>query len=286
MRTNSNSCQTLPISSDTNLSYYGERQGSEEPSIIPRARKVKNTPVKHAPRRSAPLRLGYEGHGYIAELDGTSLEWLYNEVAECPSPPPSSYKASVSDPDTLSFNKAMNARDNIDKWMKAANDKIQSLQKNGTRKEVPISCAKTRILPDTWVFRHKRTPDGTISKNKARYCVRGDLQENFQETCAPVVAWSTVVRLFLVLSLTLCWKFCTINFSSAFAQAPLSDPVWIHLPCGFPLFLKSLYGLSVAPRLWYQHLLEALREEGFKTCANDPCLLYKDTLWLFSTLTT
>ncbi|KAI2499447.1 hypothetical protein MHU86_15031 [Fragilaria crotonensis] len=87
------------------------------------------------------------------------------------SPPPSSYKASVSDPDTLSFAEAMADRDNIEKWLKAANDEIQSLQKNGTWIEVPITEAKTRILPGTWVFRRKRTPDGTISKYKARYCV-------------------------------------------------------------------------------------------------------------------
>ncbi|KAI2500410.1 hypothetical protein MHU86_14081 [Fragilaria crotonensis] len=266
---------------------------SEQP-VAPKATKAKSTPVKYEPRRStrnrsAPVRLGYDGqqgHGYIAEFDGTSLEWLYNEVADCLSPPPSSYKASVSDPDTLSFSEAMADHDNIEKWLKAANDEIQSLQKNGTWIEVPITEAKTRILPGTWVFRRKRTPDGTISKYKARYCVRGDLQENVQETFAPVVAWSTV-RLFLVLSLTLNWKTCTIDFSSAFVQAPLSDPVWIHLPRGFHSprghatclrLLKSLYGLSVAPRLWYQHLSEALREEGFKACANDPCLLYKDTI--------
>jgi len=102
------------------------------------------------------------------------------------------------------------------------------------------------------------------------------------------VAWSTTVRLFLVLSLTfLEWKTCTIDFSSAFFQAPLSDPVWIHLPRGYRSekgnttclqLLKSLYGQSVAPRLWYEHLSEALKEEGFKTCINDPCLLYKDTI--------
>ncbi|KAI2508990.1 hypothetical protein MHU86_5366 [Fragilaria crotonensis] len=209
-----------------------DKKVSEQP-VAPKATKAKSTPVKHEPRRStrnrsAPVRLGYDGqqgHGYIAEFDGTSLEWLYNEVAECLSPPPSSYKASVSDPDTLSFNEAMADHDNIEKWLKAANDEIQSLQKNGTWIEVPITEAKTRILPGTWVFRRKRTPDGTI--------------------------------------------------------------IWIHLPRGFHSprghatclrLLKSLYGLSVAPRLWYQHLSEALREEGFKACANDPCLLYKDTI--------
>ncbi|KAI2495282.1 hypothetical protein MHU86_19253 [Fragilaria crotonensis] len=222
-----------------NSSYKRKRQESERATSRSKGNKAKSTPVKHEPRRStrnrsAPVRLGYDGqqgHGYMAEFDGTSLEWLYNEVAECLSPPPSSYKASVSDPDTLSFNEAMADHDNIEKWLKAANDEIQSLQKNGTWIEVPITEAKTRILPGTWVFRRKRTPDGTIT--------------------------------------------------------PLSDPVWIHLPRGFHSprghatclrLLKSLYGLSVAPRLWYQHLSEALREEGFKACANDPCLLYKDTM--------
>jgi hypothetical protein len=34
------------------------------------------------------------------------------------------YKASVSNPNTLRFNEAMNNRDKIDIWMKAANDEI------------------------------------------------------------------------------------------------------------------------------------------------------------------
>ena len=125
-----------------------------EQPIVPKAAKVKDTPVKHLPYRStrnhsAPLRLGYngqQGHGYNAVLDGTSLEWLYNEVADCHLPPPLSCKASVSDPDTLSFIEAMGDRDNVEKWMKVANDKIQSLQKNGTWKEVPTTDAKTHIL--------------------------------------------------------------------------------------------------------------------------------------------
>ena len=81
----------------------------------------------------------------------------------------------------------MNDRDNIEKWMKAANGEIQSLQKNGTWKEVPITEAKTRILPGIWVFRRKSSPDSTISKYKARYCVQGNLQENVQETFTPVM---------------------------------------------------------------------------------------------------
>ena len=174
--------------------------------------------------------------------------------------------------------------------MEAARKEIASLEKNGTWIEVNASIAKSRILPGTWVFRRKRTPDGEISKYKARYCVRGDLEEGEPETFAPVVAWSSVRLFLLVLSLTLNWDTCSIDFSSAFVQAKLQDPVWIHLPRGFQSshdttprkrclqLIKSLNGLSVAPRLWFQHVLEAFTPQGFKQSQNDPCFLYKSTI--------
>ena len=67
------SIQPVMIASDNEV--------CEQP-IVPKAAKVKDTPVKHLPYRStrnhsAPLRLGYngqQGHGYNAVLDGTSLE--------------------------------------------------------------------------------------------------------------------------------------------------------------------------------------------------------------------
>ena len=58
----------------------------------------------------------------------------------------------------------MNDHNSIDKWMKAGNHEIQSLRKNGTWKEVPISYDKTSILLGNWVFQRKPTPNGTISK--------------------------------------------------------------------------------------------------------------------------
>ena len=148
--------------------------------------------------------------------------------------------------------------------------------------EVPISDATTKILPGTWTFRRKRNPDGEVQKFKGRYCVRGDLQEGQFETYAPVVAWATV-RLFLTLSLILKWETVSIDFTSAFVQAPLQQPIWIHLPRGFRdlgpktcLRLKrSLYGLSVAPRLWFEQLFEALLHPDFnlRQSTIDPCFL-------------
>ena len=172
------------------------------------------------------------------------------------------------------------------KWIESAQVEISALVKQGTWIEVPHSDAKTKILPGTWTFRHKRTPDGEIKKYKGRYCVRGDLQEEKQSTYAPVVAWPTV-RLFLTLSLILNWKTMTVDFSSAFVQAKLKEPVWIHLPHGFSSsqgpntclrLVKSLYGLAVAPILWFDHVSKAFKELGFKQSAFDPCLLFTDKI--------
>ena len=167
--------------------------------------------------------------------------------------------------------------------MKAASDEIEALEAKGTWEEVDLSDAETKILPGTWTFKLKRRPDGTVKKYKARYCVRGNLQEGSEETYAPVVSFSTV-RLFLFLSLLLEWSTCTVDFNNAFVQADLDDPGWIHLPRGFHSsgsrrkclrLKKSLYGLRSAPKLWNQHIVSALLSVGFIQSSVDKCLFYK-----------
>ena len=203
----------------------------------------------------------------------------------------SAYKAINTNPDLLSFDQAMACEpEERERWIQSACKEIQTLENIDCWVEVPMSEATSKILPGTWAFRRKRTPDGEINKWKGRYCVRGDLQEGDFETYAPVVAWATV-RLFLVLSIMLEWKTVTVDFASAFVQAPLKDPIWIHLPRGFRstqgsntcLRLKrSLYGISVAPRLWYQHVFAALLHPdlGLTQSTIDPCLLVSPTLML------
>jgi hypothetical protein len=145
---------------------------------------------------------------------------------------PAAYKASSkSDSDTFTYDEAMSeSKDQWVKWTEAMKIEIRELESHGTWDEVPITDAKTKIITGTWVFRRKRTPDGEIPKYKARSCCRGDLEEGDFDTYAPVIAWS-LVRLFLVMSMTLGWTTCSIDFSNAFVQARFKDPVWIHLPC-------------------------------------------------------
>jgi hypothetical protein len=200
---------------------------------------------------------------------------------------PYAFKASNSDPDTLSYDEAMNDVDR-DLWIQAAKKEIKSLEDHGTWTEVDVSEATSRILPSQWVFRRKRTPDGNVKSHKGRTVARGDLEQGIFQTFAPVVAWSTV-RFFLILSLILDWYTCSIDFSSAFVQAALEKSVWLHIPRGFQSerkgktilkLNKSIYGLSVAPKLWYEHLFRALTEDGFVASKFDPCLLFKRDMML------
>jgi hypothetical protein len=87
----------------------------------------------------------------------------------------------------------------------------------------------------------------------------------------------------LVFALTFGWVTCSIDFASAFVQAKLKEPVWIHLPRGFKSargertclrLVKSLYGLSVAPRLWFEHLRDNLIALGLTQSKHDQCLFY------------
>jgi hypothetical protein len=195
---------------------------------------------------------------------------------------------AVTDPDTLTYDQAMANLEERGQWRIAAQNEITQLVENHTWEEVPLTSALTRVLPVTWVFRRKRTADGTIKKYKGRLCVRGDLgseEHNAGETDthAPVAALPTV-RLFLIFCLSNDWYTYSIDFNNAFVQSKLAQPVWIHLPRGFVtnntqrmcLKLKrSLYGLSVAPLLWFKTLFKAFGELGFTPCTHDPCLLLR-----------
>ena len=196
------------------------------------------------------------------------------------------YASSAAvNPDNFDYDTAMNGEHRQD-WIDAAKKEIQQLESLKCWDEVPMDSVTAQVLPGTWVFRVKRGPDGSFKKFKARYCIRGDLQVGDFETYAPVVQFSSV-RLFLALSLLLNWYSCSIDFSNAFIQANLDEPTFIHLPRGFTSTLrgrsclklnKSIYGLSVAPRLWFQHLLKALKKLGLVQSKHDPCLMMRPDL--------
>ena len=73
---------------------------------------------------------------------------------------------AASDPDTLTFDEAM-ADLNRPEWLEATKKEIRSLEDKGTWVKAGIDQETSKILPGTWVFWCKHSPDGVIKK----YCI-------------------------------------------------------------------------------------------------------------------
>jgi len=233
------------------------------------------------------LRSWDEINSLLTDMDDPS--WDSTPISMKPSLFVAKKKRKVPDPDTPNYTEAMSGEDSESYW-RAMNDEIKSLVKRDTweavsRSEVPDG---EDVVPGTWAFKCKRRPDGSFRKHKARFCVRGDLQKKMKETSgkeqpdtfAPVCSWTTV-RLMLVLTTILGLQTQQTDFSNAFAQAKLPEPVYIEIPRDFgartgdDMVLKlkrSLYGQIEAPRLWFEKLSNGLQERGFVPSEIDPCL--------------
>ncbi len=128
-----------------------------------------------------------------------------------------------------------------------------------------------------------------------------------------MVTWSTI-RLILLLSTILNLKSRQVDYTQAFPQADLTDPVFMKLPQGWFLDSKSqtlqqhkhpkfddtshyiklkknLYGCKQAARNWYQCVNQGIISEGFYQSKTDPCLylrhdciivLYTDDTLIFA----
>jgi hypothetical protein len=173
-------------------------------------------------------------------------------------------------------------------WYDAMELEIAALLEKGAFREIDASNVPSgsQIVPSTWIFKRKRRPDGLISKLKARFCVRGDRQrlDLDESVYAPVVDWGTVRLMF---TLTVAHGLATrqIDFANAFVQSTLPKPVYLAMPPGFTHegkvyeVTRSLYGDRRAPKLWFNHLRQALVDEmGFTQSIIDPCLFLKDNI--------
>ena len=114
------------------------------------------------------------------------------------------------------------------------------------------------------IFNFQSKPDSKTRKFKARYCVRGDVQNRMSpeplKLYSPVVKWDTV-RLMLILQCIIVFQNKSIDLKNAFSQAdtPSGEPVFIELPRDFNTngrqhdvvlrLKKRLYGQAKASRL-------------------------------------
>jgi hypothetical protein len=134
-------------------------------------------------------------------------------------------------------------------------------------KDLPIG---TKMIMAIWSFKHKRCPDGTLNKHKARLCAHDGQQtwgQDYWDTYAPIVTWASV-RLLLIVAKVHGLQSKCINFVLSFPQGDLDVPVYMELPAGVnPVNIsdenqcryvikvnKSLYGLGQAGYNWFEKL--------------------------------
>ena len=183
-------------------------------------------------------------------------------------------------------------------FIKSQVPEIWGLEKLGVFKYCQMSQLppKARLLSSIWSYKRKRRPNGDLLKHKSRICVDRSQQEHghdYWETYAPVVSWSTV-RLVMLLSTILGLKSRQVDYTQAFPQAELTDPVFMGIPQGWYIgadgtlqqhqdgryndtshyiqLQKNLYGCKQAARNWFQHLNQGLLAEGFVQSKIDSCL--------------
>jgi hypothetical protein len=226
------------------------------------------------------------------------------------------YMAMDNKEDTLTQSQMLKTPDKT-QFLEAQLPEIRGLEKMGVFQYQHISDLPptAKWLSSIWSYRWKRRPNGELLKHKARICVDGSQQlhgRDYWETYAPVITWSTV-RLVLLLSTILNLKSRQVDYTQAFPQAELTDPVFMRLPQGWHLasdgslqphsdpkyndtqhFIKlkrNLYGCKQAARNWYQHINQGILSEGFTQSKTDPCLylrhdclmvLYTDDCLIFA----
>jgi hypothetical protein len=158
-------------------------------------------------------------------------------------------------------------------WRQAMNLEFNALLQNKTWTLVP-SHPSQNVIGCKWVFRVKRTADGSVERNKARLVAKGFHQQSgvdYDKTYSPVIK-PTTVRTVLSIAISSGWSLRQIDIQNAFLHGNLSEEVFMSQPPGFkhPLYpnhvcklQKALYGLKQAPRAWFSRLSTKLLELGF-----------------------
>lgn len=193
---------------------------------------------------------------------------------------PERYKDYLMNYDTeasmLTYEEAIESREK-DKWKRAIEEEIKSLEENKTWLFVDEKEAKGRkLVTSKWIFTVKS--DG---RYKARLVARGFQQKykiDYDETYSPVVN-STSLRTLLSIAAGKGLKMKQFDVKTAFLHGDLKEYIYMKVPKGYDgkegkvcKLNKSLYGLKQAPLMWNIKFTEFLKKMGFKQLKLDQCI--------------
>ena len=174
-------------------------------------------------------------------------------------------------------------------WLKAYHKELKVLISSGSFSIEPMLEGEVAI-PTMETNRVKLQSDGTLDKLKNRIVVRGDLQNKHstEDKWSPTASFRSL-KMFLAHACRLKVRVRKMDFIGAFLQAKVRSRVFIKLPafygelfpdikayCGVPVrLIKSMYGMALSGKYWYQELQEWLLENGFIQSKVIACLFWK-----------
>ncbi|KAJ9536572.1 hypothetical protein OSB04_un000221 [Centaurea solstitialis] len=193
----------------------------------------------------------------------------------------------VQSPTFLSRHEPSNVTEALDisDWVTAMQEELNQFERLGVWRLVPRPANKT-IIDLKWIFKNKKDEDGIVTRNKARLVAKGFKQQagiDYDETFAPV-ARIEAIRIFLAYAAHKNFTVYQMDVKTAFLNGELKEEVYVTQPEGFVdrtkpnhvyILDKALYGLKQAPRAWYDHLSNALLDNGFYKGKIDPTLFIK-----------
>lgn len=176
----------------------------------------------------------------------------------------------VEEPET--YAKAMQGP-NAPQWAQAMTEELDQLHKNNTWELVHKDEIERghRPLGGKWVYKVKRDVDGNIARFKARWVVKGYLQQfgiDFDQTFAAVVK-PMAFRVLFAIAAFYDLQIDQMDVKTAFLYGLIDQLIYVEIPKGMETeanknmvckLLKALYGLKQSPRLWYERLSAFLLE--------------------------
>jgi hypothetical protein len=185
----------------------------------------------------------------------------------------------------LSYQEALASRQSV-RWLSAIQEELDAMEINQIwtlvpRDSLPPDC---RIIDSTWVFRLKKNKDGS-DRYRARLVGRGFKDPNtydISEIYAPVVDVNDIRTLFSVGNKRKMFM-RHIDITTAFLHGELEKTVYMSVPTGSNIdpsickthvyqLHKSLYGLKVSPKRWFEKFRATILKLGFKPYVHKPCI--------------
>lgn len=190
----------------------------------------------------------------------------------------------ISDNIPANYTAALNSQF-AEHWVNAMTDEFQSHIQNGTWHLVIHPGRGKNILNTKWVYTVKFDIDGTeIAKARLVAIGCGDRNQYVEEAIYTPVCPSDVIRLLISMAQAYSWSLTAMDVTTAFLYGHLEEEIYLRIPEGIELdrkqyalrLDKSIYGLKVSSRCWFETLREVIADIGFVPTEAERCLfIYK-----------